>query len=295
MIVVEDLRCARGSFQLCIEGRLVLEPGICLVVGANGAGKSTFLELLATATPPDRGRILYDGRRLEEDVPGIRRRIGYLPADLEPYGRMTPRRFLVYMAHLKGLEPEGEAELALERLGLRAVADVRIARLSEGMRKRVGLAQALLGSPSLLFLDEPLSQLETPRRQEVIRFLTRYARPGSGRSLVVVSHEPDEWEAAGQIVWLEAGRVAFSGPPALWTAGLGSRVWCGTADAAFVQRLDPERLLRCAWLPGRARAEVRLFAPEPPGEGFQPAEPTREEAYVIRRAALRRRRREERR
>ncbi|MDI3256937.1 MAG: ABC transporter ATP-binding protein [Kyrpidia sp.] len=278
MIILEDVRYIRGRFCLEISGSLGLGPGLVLVVGPNGAGKSTLLEVLATAAPPDDGEIRYDGQRLAGDLPGIRGRIGYLPAKLEPYGHMTPIRFLKYMAHLKGVDPGPEVERILGQMGLGPVRDVKIARLSRGMHQRLGIAQALLGFPDILFLDEPLIHLDSPERREVIRFLTRYA---CGRTVVAVSHELDEWDGVDTILWLEDGRPAFCGPPAVWTSGLSQAVWSGVVKPDRLARLDPARLLRCR-REGQHVA-VRLFAPECPEDGFRREAPTLEEAYVIRR------------
>ncbi|HHY66291.1 MAG TPA: ATP-binding cassette domain-containing protein, partial [Alicyclobacillus sp.] len=157
MITMVDVHFCREGFCLAIPGRLTLGRGLTLLVGPNGAGKSTLLEVLSTAAIPDKGEIWYRDWRVIKDLAGIRGTIGYLPADFQPYSHMTPRRFLQYMAVLKGVDPGIEVEERLARTDLVPVCDVRISKLSEGTKRRLGIAQALLGSPEVLLLDEPLT------------------------------------------------------------------------------------------------------------------------------------------
>ncbi|MDI3328359.1 MAG: ATP-binding cassette domain-containing protein [Alicyclobacillaceae bacterium] len=277
MIVLENIRYRRGDFCLRVD-RLVLGTGLHLVVGRNGAGKSTFLQILATAVFPDAGTISYNGYRVENALPRIRRQIGFLPSNLEPYGHMTPRRFLGYMAQLKGVAGEAETERVLRVVGLLECRDVRIAKLSRGMQQRLGIAQALLGSPAVLLLDEPLNALDGGERRMITAFLGRYA---SGRWVVAAVHEPDEWDRVDGLLWLEDGNVVFSGPPAKWKAGLSHSVWAGAVDGEDFARLDPRRILGSRFWDDRV--EVRCFSRERPGDGFREDEPTLEEAYLIRR------------
>lgn len=278
MITMVDVHFCREGFCLAIPGRLTLERGVTLLVGPNGSGKSTLLEMLSTAAMPDEGEIWYRDRRVMEDLAGIRGMIGYLPADFQPYSHMTPRRFLQYMAVLKGVDPGIEVEEKLARTDLVPVCDIKIAKLSEGMKRRLGIAQALLGSPEVLLLDEPLTYLDGVERRKMIEFLTQYAR---GRTVVAASHELDEWDQVDRIVWLEQGQPAFFGPPELWVSGLGEKVWSKVLDPEELEGLESRRILARRWTGDRVR--VRFFARTAPGDGFREEAPTLQEAYVIRR------------
>lgn len=183
--------------------------GILALLGPNGSGKSTMLRLLATVSTPDSGEIAFAGRPYSGDLRPLRRVIGYLPQHLEPPDHLTPRDLLRYIARIKGVEAEPQAGVLLEQLGLGRLADRPLGRLSGGQKKRVGIAQTLLGSPRLLLLDEPTAGLDPEERERALRLV---CRPVSGRVVVLSSHVPGEVETfARQVVVLRAGEVLYAG------------------------------------------------------------------------------------
>ncbi|WP_019535495.1 ATP-binding cassette domain-containing protein [Paenibacillus ginsengihumi] len=283
MISLRHTIVGSGRFQLSVES-LDLPVGMTLLVGRNGAGKSTLLRLLATAIPPDGGSIEYAGRRVSTDLPLIRRNIGYLPTGLELYEEMSPRKLLRYMCSLKGIEEPGEPELWLEKLRFGGNPDHPIRTLSQGQKQLIGIAQACLGSPPFLLLDEPLGGLDRWEQKQVIHELALLSQ----RSVVVVAtHELNDWShAADRLLWLDEGVVRFYGSARMWVSGLKSKVWSGTLPAAALAGLDEERLLFCRVHEERQEAEIRWIG-EPPPDGIgSEAEMTLEDAYFIRRYAL---------
>lgn len=236
MIEIENLFFQRKEFQLSIR-KLSLRSGITLLVGRNGAGKSTLLQLLATALLPAAGEIRYGGKRTSDDLPMIRSQIGFLPAGIELYEEMTPRKFLQYLVELKGVQERAEVDRLLGEFGLLALQNKKIAKLPYGMRQRLAVAQALIGSPAYLFLDEPLNYLDTMERRHVVSLLNRYAR---NRCAVVSTHDFQEWEdQADSILWLDRGEVRFHDSLAKWVESIshGEEV---SLEEAFLRRIKGE-------------------------------------------------------
>ncbi|WNQ11171.1 ABC transporter ATP-binding protein [Paenibacillus aurantius] len=281
MITIRALEAARGPFRLHVP-ELAIGRGLTLLTGRNGSGKSTLLNILSTAWLPDRGGIDYDGLSLAESRPILRSRIGFLPSGLELHEDMTAEKFLRYMGELKGIYDQEPARTLLEEMDLTSLRRRRIRELSQGQRQKLALAQALLGQPAYLFLDEPLTFLDSGERRQVVSWLGRYALR---RHVVVSSHELNEWEPAESILWLNEGGVLFHGPAEEWGRDLPLSVWTGTVNESEWADLSQELVMGWRQVPGGR--EVRVMAPEPPASGFVPADPTREDAYFIRRYVLR--------
>ena len=174
---------------------LDLPSGMIGLVGPNGAGKTTLMRILCGIASPTRGRVLVDGCDLADARVrrALKRTLGYLPQDIEPYPNLTPPEFLDYVGVLKGMDDARErrrqaAEL-LERVGLADVARRRIGGFSGGMRRRVGIAQALMGDPRLLVVDEPTAGLDPEER---MRFRTLLATLGGERTVILSTHILDD-------------------------------------------------------------------------------------------------------
>jgi ABC-2 type transport system ATP-binding protein len=211
---------------------LALDRGITGLLGPNGAGKTTLLSILATVNEPDAGRVSVfglDPRDAAERVE-IRRRLGYLPQELGYHRHFTVAGFLDYVAILKEITDRRrraeEVARVLAAIGLEERAGKRIRALSGGMRQRLGIAQALLGCPDLLILDEPTAGLDPEQRLRFRELLSDLA----GNPVIVLStHQADDIAAiCPRVVVLLEGRVWFSGTPAELAASATGRVW--TAD-----------------------------------------------------------------
>ena len=136
-------------------------PSLVGLLGPNGAGKSTLMKLLVAALTPTQGTILIDGRPLEQAERLLKSRLGYLPQSFGLFDELTAAQFLDYMAALKGLrDPKSAVQEAIRAVNLEEKAKYKIRTLSGGQRQRVGIAQALLGNPSLLIFDEPTVGLD---------------------------------------------------------------------------------------------------------------------------------------
>ncbi len=256
---------------------LALTPGITGLLGPNGAGKTTLLRILATVLAADEGvvRLLDHDLATPQDRTAVRRRLGYLPQELGFPRGFSAFRFVDYMAVLKewGSAPARHAEVrrVLEQVDLATLATKRISTLSGGQRRRVALAQALLGAPDLLVLDEPTTGLDPEQRVALRRVLAETARAAT---LVLATHQTEDVAAlCDRVIVLSGGHVQFDGRVAQLVAAATGRVWL--ADA-------PDPAAQASWRTGSGRyRNVGKAAPS----AAEVVDPTLEDAYLLLRGA----------
>jgi ABC-2 type transport system ATP-binding protein len=270
---VSQLTKRYGSTVALDHVSLDLDRGIVGLLGPNGAGKTTLLSILATVASPDAGTLSVLGHdpadpagRLE-----IRRRLGYLPQDLGYHRHFTVAAFLDYVAILKEITDarsrRAEVARALAAADLTAQAGKRIRTLSGGMRRRLGLAQALLGTPDLLVLDEPVSGLDPEQRLRFRELLSQL--PGDPVVLLSTHQVEDVTAVCSAVVVLLAGRVRFTGSPAELAGLAAGKVW-------LAGDRDPGAEL--SWRAGDGR--WRHIGTEPPPDAELVA-PTAEDGYLV--------------
>jgi ABC-2 type transport system ATP-binding protein len=256
---------------------LNLYQGVVGLLGPNGAGKTT-LRMLATVLGADRGSVRILGRdpAVGSQRTDIRRRLGYLPQELGYPRGFTAYGFLDYMAVLKEWDEPGrrraEVRRVLEQVDLADRATKRIRALSGGQRRRVGLAQALLGTPELLVLDEPTNGLDPEQRVSLRHVL---AEVGRAATVVVATHQTEDVAAlCERVVVLDGGAVLFDGAVQDLVATAADRVWL--SDVA-----DPRA--RTSWRTGTGRyRNLGDIAPV----AAQLVEPSLEDAYLLLRGAV---------
>jgi ABC-2 type transport system ATP-binding protein len=256
-----------------LEGvTLDIQTGVTGLLGPNGAGKTTLQRILATVLAPDRGRLRILG--LDPAKPrerlAIRRQLGYMPQEPGFHRSFTAFEFVDYVAILKEMTGRRarheEVRRALELAGLNAVARKRIRSLSGGMRRRVALAQALLGDPGLLILDEPTAGLDPEQR---LRFREMLSMLGEDRTVLISTHQTEDVAALCQrLIVLHRGRVVLDGSPRDLAEVARGRVWL--ADAR-----DPAA--RLSWRTAEGRH--RNIGEAPPGA--QMVEPSIEDGYLL--------------
>jgi ABC-2 type transport system ATP-binding protein len=246
---------------------------VVAVLGSNGAGKTTLLRMLATVLAPDAGRIRllgHDPGKPDERLE-IRRRLGYLPQEPGFHRGFTAFEFVDYVAILKEMTNRharhDEVRRVLDLVGLTAVGGKKIRALSGGMRRRVGLAQALLGEPDLVVLDEPTVGLDPEQR---LRFREMISRIGEARSVILSTHQTEDVAAlCGTVAVIHAGRTLFDGTPAQLVEQAAGRVW-------LARERSPDA--RLAWRTGTG--EHRNIGDSPPA-GVELVAPTIEDAYLL--------------
>lgn len=258
---LENLHKRYGRIQALGGVSLSAPEGEVLgLLGHNGAGKTTLMKLVLGLTRPDSGRVEVLGRDpCGGDARGLRRRIGYLPESVGFYGELTGREVLRYFARLKGIG-RGASEPLLERLGLAPAADRPVKGYSNGMRQRLGLAQALLGEPALLLLDEPTAGLDPDATRDVYSMLDELRRRGA--TVILSSHVLAGIERhIDQAAIIGSGRLLASGN----LEELGRRAGLGVTIRAGGDWADERRLAvlaeRGALVRRRSATEVELRVP----------------------------------
>jgi ABC-2 type transport system ATP-binding protein len=262
-----------GATQALADVDLDLEAGVIGLLGPNGAGKTTLLRLLATALPPSRGKVRVLGRDVEvlAERTEIRRRLGYLPQEVGFPRGFTAFAFVDYIALLKEwADPaarHAEVRRVLGQVGLSDAATKRIRAMSGGQRRRVALAQALLGSPPVLILDEPTTGVDPEQRVTLRTVLAELART----SIVVLSTHQTEDVAAlcERVVVLDRGRVRYDGAVTDLVDRAAGRVWL--AD-------QPDPAATVSWRTGTGR--YRNVAAQA-RDDVEHVEPSLEDAYLL--------------
>jgi ABC-2 type transport system ATP-binding protein len=231
---MEGVRKSYGGVAALADLDLELGPGITGLLGPNGAGKTTLIRILATLLAPSAGEVHINGWRTANlaDRVEIRRRLGYLPQDLGLYPRFTVFEFVDYLAVLKELDDPADrhrrVRAALAAVELEDLAGRKIRTLSGGMRRRVGIAQAIVADPELLLLDEPTTGLDPEQR---MRFRQLIAGLGEHRTVVLSTHLVEDVAAVcTAVVVLWQGRVRFHGTPSELRQLADGQVWSSRED-----------------------------------------------------------------
>jgi ABC-type multidrug transport system ATPase subunit len=206
---------------------LEIPAGMFGLLGPNGAGKSTLMRTIATLQSPGSGKIRFDDIDVLAEPEKLRRTLGYLPQDFGVYPRVSARDMLDHMAILKGFSKTSErAEIVdglLNQVNLWPVRNKAIAGFSGGMRQRFGIAQALIGNPRLIIVDEPTAGLDPEERN---RFLNLLAEIGEGVVVILSTHiVEDVADLCPRMAILAGGRIVAQGAPRDLTQALRGRVW----------------------------------------------------------------------
>ena len=272
-VVVNNLSRSFGSSKVLRDLELTLEPGITGILGPNGAGKTTLLRILSTALAPSKGSVQVDG--WDTSTPHgrteARRRLGYLPQEVGYYPRFTVFELVDYIAILKELDDRSDRHLrvraAIDAVGLSEVASKKIRNLSGGMRRRVGIAQAIVADPELLLLDEPTGGLDPEQRMRFRQLITGLS---ADRTVVLSTHLVEDIAAVCMnVVVLWQGQVLFQGQPTQLREQARGMVWL--ADAL------PDSALLSWRTEGGA---LRVIGPRPSAAAVA-IEPSLEDAYLL--------------
>lgn len=187
--------------------------GVFGLLGHNGAGKTTLMKALVTVLPTSAGTIRVCGFDTRRQGPKVRERIGYLPQELAMYPSLSVFDFVNYMAELKGVHDKKAVCKVLEEVEMLECSKRKIRQLSGGMKRRVGIAQALIGNPQVLVVDEPTAGLDPEERVRFRGLLSRYAR--EGRTVLLSTHiVEDVHQLCGELAVLRKGRLFYAGTSA---------------------------------------------------------------------------------
>jgi len=249
MLTVSGLSKNYGDQSALHNINLRIANGMTALLGANGSGKSTLLRLLATAIQPDAGQLRFAGYTYTGDLRDLRRCIGYLPQTLDLPGTLSPFRLLQYLARLKGVHDRTQIDMLLTAFGLHELANNPLSQLSSGQQRLVGIAQALLGRPRLILLDELLRGLDLYEKNRVLRIVQLVVQQQAGTVVLFSSHIPVEVELAAQwVIVLDHGAVLFKGEVndliATATGCVYQRCVLASEAPAWTQRFTVSRIVQ---------------------------------------------------
>ena len=255
---------------------LSIGGGVLGLLGPNGAGKTTLMQMIATITRPTAGTIRFQDIDAVRNPDAIRRKLGYLPQDFGVYDNLTAIEFLSYFAALKGVHSRARINQMLEMVNLHNVGKRAVGGFSGGMKQRLGIAQALIGNPDLVIVDEPTAGLDPEER---VRFRNVLADVGLGKLVILSTHIVSDVESvATHIAIMNAGSIiACATPEELMRDAEGS-VWELVVPS---ERFD--ELRRTALVSSAVRksdgVHVRIVSGNEP-RGATTAEPTLEDAFL---------------
>lgn len=238
--------------------------GVYGLLGINGAGKTTLMRMLTTLIKPSSGKITYDGQDIFEMDGGYRRIIGYLPQDFGYYPEFTVMDYLLYIASIKGLKPgaaKRRAEALIKKVGLEKQKNKKMKKLSGGMRRRAGIAQAMLNDPEILILDEPTAGLDPNER---VRFRNLLSEFSKDRLVLLSTHIVSDVEyIAKEILFMQNGKIEAAGTSDELLVTMTKKVWevdCSREETEFFTRNYMVSNIKME----RDRVLLRILSADPP-------------------------------
>ena len=281
MLSIKNVHKRFGNVHAMNDITLDLGPGLFGLLGPNGAGKSTLMRTLATLQNPDEGTITYNGTDITEQPDIIRSTLGYLPQDFGVYPRMSAMALLNHIAVLKGItnkeDRKEQVETLLQMVNLWTHKSASVATFSGGMRQRFGVAQALLGDPHLIIVDEPTAGLDPLERQ---RFLDILSRAGDDKIIILSTHIiEDVRDLCTDMGVMGDGKLIVRGAPEDLVDRIDGQVWTQRFESdEDVDRLKQDmRVLSTRRL--RGATVVSVLSPSSPGAGWEPRDVLLEDAY----------------
>lgn len=261
---------------------LNLSQGVVGLIGHNGAGKTTLMQMIATLTRPSSGQIFFQGEDIVKKPQAIRQKLGFLPQDFGIYPNLSALEFMQYFAALKGVRDAKRIQHLLELVNLHEHAKRQAASFSGGMRRRLGIAQALLNDPDILIVDEPTAGLDPEER---LRFRNLLAELGFKKLVMISTHIVSDVESiASQLAIMKAGKlVTCASPDDILQAARG-QIWSAQLADQEYQTLRPRVHVLHAQRQGD-QYQLRIAHPSAPCANAKSVEPSLEEALMAQRYA----------
>jgi ABC-2 type transport system ATP-binding protein len=290
MLSIEQLVHVYPNGTRALESvTLEIPRGMFGLLGPNGAGKSTLMRCVAALQIPTSGRIRFDDIDVIADPMALRRTLGYLPQDFGVYPRVSAMEMLDHMAVLKGIAARGErraiVEALLRQVNLWHVRKSALAGFSGGMRQRFGIAQALIGNPSLVIVDEPTAGLDPEERN---RFLNLLAEIGENVVVILSTHIVDDVsDLCQRMAIIASGQIVRAGAPSDLVTELNGRIWRKTIDKRELEAHRASHEVISTRLFG-GRTIIHVLSETSPGPGFAPASGGLEDVYFSTLSAVRR-------
>jgi ABC-type multidrug transport system ATPase subunit len=269
-----------NGVQALQDVSLSIQQGMFGLLGPNGAGKSTLMRTLATLQEADSGRASLDGIDVLKQKDEVRKVLGYLPQEFGLYPKVSSETLLSHFAALKGISNAGErrdvVRSLLQQTNLYEHRHKPLGSYSGGMKQRFGIAQALLGNPRLIIVDEPTAGLDPEER---VRFHNLLSAIGENIIVILSTHiVSDVSDLCGRMAVIHQGRVMVTGEPAALVAGLQGKVWKKTISPTELDTYKQRfKVVLVRLFAGRTL--IHVWSPEMPDSGFEPTTPDLEDLY----------------
>jgi ABC-2 type transport system ATP-binding protein len=280
MLAIRNLSKRYGDVHALRNVSLDVPAGMFGLLGPNGAGKSSLMRTIATLQDPDSGSITFDGIDVTKEKERVRRLLGYLPQDFGVYPKVSARDMLEHFAALKGYVQRKEradvVEALLKQVNLWEVRSRKLGTFSGGMRQRFGIAQALLGNPRLVIVDEPTAGLDPEERN---RFLNLLAAIGEQVVVILSTHiVEDVADLCSRMAIISSGQVLMSGEPREAIGGLRERVWSKLVNKASLTDYQQRYSVLSTRLIG-GQPLIHVYSETRPEQGFEPVVAGLEDVY----------------
>lgn len=280
-LVIKNLSKTYGNGVRALNDiSMTISTGMYGLLGPNGAGKSTLMRTIATLQEADSGTISLGDIDVLNQKTEVRKILGYLPQEFGVYPKISATQMLNHIALLKGITKRGErrelVDAMLHRVNLHQHRKKAIAGYSGGMKQRFGIAQALLGDPKLVIVDEPTAGLDPGERN---RFYNLLAEIGENVIVILSTHiVQDVKELCTQMAIIDEGDLKFAGSPSDAENELAGKVWFKSMEKSELEKVkDNLKVLSTKLVAGRPL--VHIFSETDPGEGFEPIAPDLEDVF----------------
>jgi ABC-2 type transport system ATP-binding protein len=262
---------------------LDIQSGMFGLLGPNGAGKTTLMRILVTLLNPSSGSVIVDGMDLQKNRKRIRQMMGYLPQEFSTFSKLKVWEFLDYVGSLSGIRKRNtrmqKIDKLLEEVGLFDVRDRRAYKLSGGMKRRLGIAQTLIGNPKIMVIDEPTVGLDPEER---VRFRNLLADLSRQDTIILLSTHivGDISSTCTSVSLLNLGKIVFTGPPEKLMETARGKVWQVYGASHELDRLKQDYAVISS-VPAGEGYQLRLVADEVSGRDAVQVEPNMEDAYIF--------------
>lgn len=271
-----------GSKTAVNDLNITLSNGVYGLLGANGAGKTTFMRLLCNIQNPTSGKVLLNGKNIVGLGEQYRNLLGYLPQNFGYYPDFTALDFLLYVATLKGLNERTARKKSkdfLEAVALSAESNHKIKTFSGGMKQRLEIAQAMLNDPRILILDEPTAGLDPKER---VRFRNLISAFSKDRIVILSTHIVSDVEfIAEEIVMMKSGHIVHFGKPQEITSEINGQVWECLVPTAYAEKYAATYNTSNLRNTDNNQTILRIIADRPPMENAVRVQPNLEDLYLF--------------
>ena len=269
-----------GDFTAVDDMNIRITNGVYGLLGANGAGKTTLMRMICTLLTPTSGQILCDGKDIQKMEGEYRNLLGYLPQEFGFYPEFSVKDYLLYIASLKGIRPvvaKKRVKELLEQVGLSKVANKKMKKLSGGMKRRVGIAQAILNNPKILILDEPTAGLDPMER---VRFRNLISELSEERIVILSTHIVSDVEYIANEIWLmKNGRLMQQGSLDVVLDSMPEKIWSFVTSQAEAEKFMKQYKVS-NMKTDRDGVELRIISAQQPSASAEAVQPNLEDVFL---------------